>query len=333
MHRTIQTDGTPVHPRTKHDHFDKIALRLPRTLGKAKFETLRKHSRSADQRPGHHIRGDTIPILLTVVCPTRRALELLSKLEGAIVNYVEVARDIETASKSEAHELAEYALHHFVQPKHGRRKTVVFETSVYTGPNKPGHRFVWYWDRGSKVALAPRVLHFECRAHGVAAVRRVLKVKRPSDLLTFDFEKFWQQHLRVYTVDLARLGRFNENRRTGRRRKSPRVSPDRWSYSDRRIGSMIFRRLGRTAQGLVDGYGRGPYLRRLQVHPLICATSHQVTSHVPCTEPDKQSVLDPAIADDRQDMRVQSVSTLEGSLDMRERANSKNHGGQTPCLL
>lgn len=318
MTQTIQRRRSGVHPPShksaipsvvaiiarhvqdarKTDYFDKVAIRLRQDLTTKQMAFLAKHAESVDQRPGRYIRK--LPTLLTIVRPDRAALEFLATVKVALVNYVEVSRDIATGNTITDMALADFAFAHFVQPYHSRRETVyVAGTTAYTGQNRPGHRFVWYGDggkpKGRGRCRTKRAFHMECRAHGSIAVRKVLKVNHPRDLVGFDHDKFWQPHLNYFTVDLDRLGRYHENKRTGQRRKSSKPSQDRWPLTYRRIGGLLFRLHSgpyRSVQQFIDSYGKGPYVVRLAAIPLISTKSHQVTSNVPFASSD----VDPRIS-------------------------------------
>lgn len=77
-------------------------------------------------------------------------------------------------------------------------------------------------------------------------VRDRLGIKRPSDLLTFDFLKFWRYSLGLYDVNLERLGRYDSNRRNGSRRVKPQLVQWVGNYQcnlDRRRGYVLYQLL------------------------------------------------------------------------------------------
>jgi hypothetical protein len=59
--------------------FDKIAFRARRPLSKVKMKTLLANARSVDVRRGHPIRNSPDSLIVTIVAPRRKALELLAK--------------------------------------------------------------------------------------------------------------------------------------------------------------------------------------------------------------------------------------------------------------
>jgi hypothetical protein len=290
-HQSVHNDHpeSDIHespvPRRVVYYFDKVAYRLPADLSKDRVAWLKKHAKSVDQRRGHYLPKK--PTLLTITKPDREALEFMASVNGALVNYAEAARDIVTGSTAQDLALADFAFSHFVQPYHSRRETVYFDgVTAYTGPNRPGHRFVWYGDggkpEGRRRERPKRAFHMECRAHGSNAVRKVLKVNRPRDLIDFDHAEFWKPHLNYFAIDLERLGRYHSNKVERRRRKSAKVAEDRWALTDRRIGGLLFRLYSGpywSVQQFVDTYGKGPYLHRLGDIPLICTSLHQVRTY------------------------------------------------------
>ena len=165
-------------------------------------------------------------------------------------------------------------------PGTGNKQVVLYPDGASTRASpKPTQRrsgrwFQWYGDRPSKITGEVPCFRFEAKHQGVQALRRS-KIHTVADLLNFDHCAFWAEHLNFFTVDLERLGRFHLNRRSGSRRKKPRLQPRAYNR-DRAIGSVLYRYFARnrdkqwlfTLQDFVDRYGRGPFLQRLDVNDL-----------------------------------------------------------------
>ena len=245
-------------------HFiDVIRLRLTRPPTETELRSLGEGARL---NRGHPIRG-FINQVLTVHVPDEHALQVLAKLPGALVNYVEIARDTIVPDPEALHE---FYNRHFVQPWHGTRKTVIGTPTYTDGQQRRGRRFCWYSDRCSKVTGEVDCFHLEGRYQGAAAVRK-LGIHHPRDLLDFDHAAYWAKNIQLYQVDFERLGRFYQNRRQGSRRRNPSI--DRFgsfAYNrDHAIGGVIYANLAAhpnqpekscSVQCLVDQFGRGSFL-------------------------------------------------------------------------
>jgi hypothetical protein len=260
-----------------HTYFDKLAFRTNRYLTNQQKIFLLENANSIDIRRGHPILISDKYLLLTVGNPNERALEFLSKHPSLMVNYVEAALDLILLDDRIKLQLHDFFDNHFVQSWHGKKQTILEDNGTYTGQRRPGRWFAWYSDRHSKHTGEMHCFHIEGRHQGVVAVRN-MGIKNPADLLTFDHVKYWNRHLALFDLDLTRLGRWHENQRTHRRRKKDKVEQcGRYSYHhDHAIGSFIFHIFGaheeqdgRSLQRLIDKYGRGPFLRRLDASSIF----------------------------------------------------------------
>jgi hypothetical protein len=113
-----------------------------------------------------------------------------------------------------------------------------------------------------------------------APLMRSRGIRRPSDLLGFDFVSYWQKWLRLYHVDLERLGRFDDNRCTASSRQRPRI--EHWSQLgavnlDYRRGGLFYHihsfaddqpsdADSRSLQTFVNNYGKVPFLTRMPIY-------------------------------------------------------------------
>ena len=261
-------------------YFDKLAFRTNRKPTRKQLDFLRDNSNFARADHGNPIRGSDKKYILTIVNPNNACLQFLSKRRELVVNRVEVALDLICETADEVVQLEDLFDEFFVQPWHGRRQTIKVGAGTYTGQDRgAGFHLTWYGDRASKRTGDEFCFHLEGRHQGVTAVRRA-GIERPADLLTFDHGAYWRQHLNLFEIDLERLGRFHQNRIESRRRQTADVAIDRTgkhSYNlDHRRGSILFRINSADhpsdiapVQEFVDRYGRGPYLRQLDVSALL----------------------------------------------------------------
>jgi hypothetical protein len=237
-------------------YFDKVMFRTARALSESEESFLRNNATSLTRQHGWW----------NVVNLNDRGLSFFVKLPHLTIYELEIARDDIVEDQDQALWLRDLFDTHFVHSWHGKHEIVVAENGVYTGQRRPGKRFGWYGDRPCKRTGELHCFHLEGRHIGTRALKRI-GINHPRDLLTFDHAAYWQRHLKLYRVDLERLGRFHMNRRSGGRRQRPRHG---FYNLDRSTGSIIFRNLAqhddlplRSAQLFVDRYGRGPFL-----HPI-----------------------------------------------------------------
>jgi len=259
--------------------FDKVAIRIANKLSDSWLTELKSNCLFVDQRIGHHIVGSDKQIILTLVVPNEDAIKFLARRISGFVNYVEMALDVPTPNIETAHEIHECFDRLFAQSRHSRKIMRRVKNGTYTGEKKPGHRFCWYADLASKKTGDDFCFHIEGRHHGVEAVRRI-GIKEIDNLLVFDHEAYWAKYLNLYSVDFERLGRLHFNRLEGRKRKTSRISVSRdFRYNvDAAAGRALFRVHGaveyiekHTIQKFIDEFGRGPFLRRMDVTKLMPA--------------------------------------------------------------
>jgi hypothetical protein len=250
--------------------FDALRFAITHPPAEAQIARLIKHAQFVTVRPNTWPRDwETI---LTIVVPDAHALQTLAAMPGLIPREVEIALDLTVEKADDARVLHALIDAHFVQPWHGKQEVEHTWGTTYTGKKKPGHRFVAYSDRRSKIRDAP-CLHFEGRYQGAAALGAI-GIGHPRDLLSFDHTAFWRKNLRLFAVDRTRLGRWHDNRLTGARRQQVRQRQSgKFIFNeDRASGSLLFRVLGAhstgpeiTVQRFVDQYGRGSYLSAIDV--------------------------------------------------------------------
>ncbi len=153
----------------------------------------------------------------TVECLIRLADALGTNI-AASVTYVEIARDIPARSRSRARQwrnsLLQSARMKSLQQPVLRKKTTWYYGRRSDGKKRRSKVLVVYADRPSKLnnarppAGTQPDLHTEVRCTG-SAVLADLGIVTLDDLIHFDHQQFWHEHLRLYRLpkptDLGRL--------------------------------------------------------------------------------------------------------------------------------
>jgi hypothetical protein len=275
-------------------HFDKINFRTPRPLGVKQRDFLKANCDSVNHDYGRALYGEYKhhKWYVTVVAPNQHALKFLADRTDWIPNWVEPALNILVSSTGEAERLNSLFDRCFVHNWHGDQQTKRYLATTYTAERKARRKYGWYADKPSKIS-GGLCFHVEGRHRGMDAVRKI-GINSNEDFLTFDFRAYWQQNLNLFEVDDELLGRWWRNKQTGGRRRLPEIRISAWGEEfnvnvDARtgVGMRLHARRERAgkqrrhspydeydirlspAQTCIDAYGRGPYLRRLDVSNLL----------------------------------------------------------------
>jgi hypothetical protein len=277
-------------PKAIYHYFDRIRIHVKSLRGFKLLKALRKEcTKVVELGP---LRFNPLYQKLEIYQPNAAALRLLADLPAyAYVAYVEVACDVIAPDESSLDIISTAFQHGFLQPHHRNKKARTFvEVQGYVkgftsrqtpekGERRSGYWLQWYRDRPCKITGEPNCFHFEGKHEGAQAVKR-LGIRHPSDLSGFDFNEYFSKRVsKLYVVNYDRLGRFDDNRRSGSKRKKSYVGE--WG-SDRRTGHRIYRALsqdeaGGSLQTFVDRYGTGPFLEPYTISMFI-GTNH-LTSH------------------------------------------------------
>jgi hypothetical protein len=262
-----------------------IKFRACPFLDALRFFVVQHQSRGEEQRLLTALRGHAsfarleaglpprdFELILTISNPDPEGLRLIGVCPWLIPREGEAALDWCVDNQISADVLHRFFDQHFVQGWHNTQETSHHQATTYTGrSHRPGRTFVAYSDRPSKLNPESSCCHIEARYQGIVALRKI-GIHTASDWISFDHRAFWQKYLRFYEIDLTRLGRWYDNKRTGNRRQhSRRHLSGNYSYNvDRARGSVLFRNFGRhsteseiTVQSFVDRFGRGPFLRSI----------------------------------------------------------------------
>jgi hypothetical protein len=216
---------------------------------------------------------------LEILQPTPSALQFLARLDNSVLfNYVEIACDVIFVDPHALQRCLELFRHSFLQAWHRLTMRVQAYPQGFTtrdtpepGERRTGHWFQYYSDRLCRLTQEPNCFHFEGKYQGVQFLRRI-GLRHPRDLINFDFDDYFARKMMLYRLDLERLGRYDDNRRTGRKRRTSQIEThgslsfnvDFWR------GAMLYRRLSAypdstdsSLQQFVDHYGRGPFITPL----------------------------------------------------------------------
>ncbi|MBB5053320.1 hypothetical protein HNQ36_003311 [Afipia massiliensis] len=181
-----------------------------------------------------------------------------------LIIYLEIALDIILANEQILREAFAAFKRCFVQLWNGKNESIEFDNGgMSTGRRWNGKYLSAYISKPSPVTGEVDCLHIEYRICSARAVRAV-GIASIADLLAFDFRAFWQKHLVLRDVDIARLGRHSLNKRFGKRRQEP--GPD-----DRRTGQVLWRAYAYDKSGslcvqaLIQNYGSGPFLKNIPI--------------------------------------------------------------------
>jgi hypothetical protein len=286
----IQAQGL-IKPHALYDFFDAVRFRSEKPLTQSQIQFLQANAVSLSARRGNYIRGFDGRVWNTVA-PNEQALQFLADLNGVVINYLEIARDlILPGHASIAHDFFNA---HFVQPWHGKRHTLSIGATTYTGQRKHGeyHHFAWYADRPCKLTGEVDCFHIEARYQGRRLLSR-LGIEHPRDLLTFDHEAFWARHMRFRIIDYERLGRCYLNRKSGSRRYRQRIHNSAgFAYNvDRATGTILYRFYAWSdepqrycIQFFIDQYRSNPILMPLRCNDIclqiadVVSNPHEITT-------------------------------------------------------
>jgi hypothetical protein len=258
--------------------FDELRVRAPYPLDRSRLAAIAASCQSvrpviSKHEVFHESEQRYSRLTYQIVNPSDRGLRLIAKLPPSfMLNCVELALDLITDERTKWR-LADLFDAHHVQGWHRQPIKHWPNGGTTTGSRRFFH--AWYCDRPSK-RTGEHCFHLEARLIG----RQVLARHGVDQhhLIDFDDWSFWSRHLDLYTLDKERLGRFHDNRLRGRCRRQPIW--ESWCNKrvhrfnrDARDGHILFAGAQRTdvnsIQHLVDHYGRGPFLQRIDTRYLM----------------------------------------------------------------
>jgi hypothetical protein len=282
--------------------FDRVLMRVPQPLSRQQLAFLRQHADKANSYPSKHPMWHSrsrcwSKLGYHIVAPDDAALAWIGRLpaDDYIVNVIEPALDLVVNDAAAKQDLLELFDTHFVQGWHHQQQVRRWGNGGTTTGNRRKF-FAWYIDESSKRTGDEHVLHLEGRLTG-ARVLRANNIDQ-HELVSFDHASFWRRHLNLFTVDLDILGRAISNKEHGQRRRHAIIH--RLGYNkDLLHGGMLYRHANYkrmhdinhesfSVQHLIDEYGRGRYLHRIDVsgiHRLLAMSYSFVNTDKPFETP------------------------------------------------
>jgi hypothetical protein len=171
------------------------------------------------------------------------ALRLLAGRDSVHQNRVDIALEWIFDNEDEVNQANEFFVRYNVVKHHSRRQGIRFVARTrYTARLAAPNNLASYPDRPSKINGKP-CLRIEMRITGIQALQRA-GITCIQDLINLDHKTFWQQRLRMCTVDMRKLGRiYNETRRNTK--QVTRHRQRRFTYDlDVRVAQILMRTSG-----------------------------------------------------------------------------------------
>lgn len=247
-----------ITPSSVDAYVDKIQIWFNRVLPPARrpdwlMQALRSH-RAHLHRGEMRFRREYIQ-RLQLRQPEPHELQWLSRLDGVSLNGVEFSLDWTFEREYERDDAFEFITRHHVTP--GRRGEHVVRwirgKTRYSGAQGAPNLLVMYADKPSRISGKPYCLHLDWRLNGTQALRRI-GIEEIDDLLSFDYQQFWEQRLTLYQIDTRMLGRLYHQHVMGRGRRKPWVSRRSQGFCydhDRSVGNLIFNGEGKRQNQIV----------------------------------------------------------------------------------
>lgn len=198
----------PAPTFTQIDGFDRITMHLDRPEPPFPLELLKPHCTNVVAIASQPRYQANRKFLLELFQPTKKCLQVIRKGLGREVcldiTYTEVARDIVPADPDQVSEMLAAFLGCARMPS--ERDVVLSiagKTWYYSRERKNGNHLTLYGDKPSKINNAkpefdaPLCLHVEWRASGKEALSNI-GIMALDDLINFDFDGHWDNHLKLY---------------------------------------------------------------------------------------------------------------------------------------
>lgn len=209
--------GVPI--RRQLAYIDTLGLRLPRHLMGWERDTLSSlcgsmHYAVKGLKFKIGQRWVRYPVKITIHQPSHEAIQFLTGLfdeeTPARITRLDLAFDFCTNTIGDARKLQRYFRKHLFKgwhrPVHGIEAIGLSEeVTDYIGYRNWRSKIVGYSDRPSKVSGLP-CYHLEWRFQSHKAII-ALGILSIDDLLFFNHRAFWETKLRLYEIDLVKLGK------------------------------------------------------------------------------------------------------------------------------
>jgi hypothetical protein len=208
-------------PVQKLSYIDGVQVWLKKPWSRRELAWLARRCGSLDVRQQAKRWDRAYRVRLQLRQPGHEALQWLAKLNGVLMNYVEVALDWIFNSEEERDAAHEFIRRHHVKRWHGKQEVFSYQGARYTAKRRAANKLVNYAEQGSRISGELFCEHVEWRLSGTRALRRA-GISSLNDLLELDHRQFWAERLPMRTVNLDTLGRLYCNHVLG---KGPRRGP------------------------------------------------------------------------------------------------------------
>jgi hypothetical protein len=252
----------PIYPSGKYPFFDKIQVWFGHPLPRDRLNWIESQ---CDEYHDDNRAHEFVPYYrqrLQLVRPKPEALQFLSTINDAFLNYAEVKLELALPGMTEREQAFDFLCQHIVKRWHGDQgiRFVVSDdpddegTTRYTGRRAAKNLLVIYVGRPSKETGEVDCVGVEWRLRDRRALARA-GLNSVADLITFDHRAFWSQRLLLSAIDRRQLGRLYCRHYLGRRGHKRWLTGGRFRYDIQlRAGSIICNALGST-QAVIDRYG------------------------------------------------------------------------------
>ncbi len=240
-----------IAPSRVDAYFDKVQIwlkeKLPRSQQPEWLQKARRTHRAHKHDGAMRYHGDYVQ-RWQLRQPTRDELQWMSRLDGVLLNGVEVSLDWVLRYMDERDAAFGWLCRCHVMPgQRGDQQIRWVKGRVrYSGPQGAPNVLAMYADRRSRISGERFCVHLDWRINGVEALQRA-GIRSVQDLLNFSHYGFWKKRLRCYEVDTKKLGRVYHERVLGKGRRRQWISRTNgvtYDY-DSRAGYAIFRVNGR----------------------------------------------------------------------------------------
>jgi hypothetical protein len=248
------TISANIHPIACYAYTDWFQVWLTKPLSARQMAWLKSQCREGVHcwEPPPHLRWDPLyRVRLQLKQPSREAIQFIAAIDGALVNFLEVALDWIFAT-AKARDLAYQFVAVHSYKKHLRRDPLFDHETRYSDKKGAATNLTTYPDRPCKLTGELYCVHNELRITGSPAMRR-----HGLSLLKLNLPALWHAFAFLYDPDLSHLGRMVANITRRRRKLTSRRIP-KLSRSGRNvdelIGRMAFHYFGGTVQTVVNFY-------------------------------------------------------------------------------
>jgi hypothetical protein len=235
-----------IRPSGIYAYIDRVHLWLKKPLPRAALKRLQRECPRL--HPGDQPKRWDPRYLqqLQFPQPTAKLLRMLSRMDGIVFNYAEIALDWTFDSQYECDQADRFAGLYHVKRWHGEQEIKFCNGTRYTGRRSTANKLVNYADKACRITGELHCLHLEWRFNGARALQRA-GINSIGDLLRLNQHQFWQQRLLMKVFNLRAFGRHYLNALHNTHRRVPwlyvkKTANRDFSYDrDVRAGYIVLR--------------------------------------------------------------------------------------------